>query len=139
MTDDLKDQVAAGAQAHRDGHLDAAAGHYGVALTMARAQGEPLLIAHIARHLGDIYRKNGRNDKAEPLLKEAIAIYRSNLGTKVLDIANALRPLALLYTALGNKHSALELWQEARTFYLAIGINEGVAECDSYLSMSDFK
>lgn len=134
MTDDLNDHVAAGARAHRDGQLDAAARHYGVALAMARAHGDPLLAARIARHLGDIYRKSGLYDEAEPLLKEAIAIYRSSLDTKVLDIANALRPLAILHAELGNERSAQALWREARAFYLAIGIDEGVAECDGYLT-----
>lgn len=133
MADDLRHQVEAGAQAKREGRLDVAADLYRAALASARTHGDPLLTAHIARHLADVYRQNDLNSKAEPLLKEAIAIYRSNLDTKVLDIANALRLLALLHTSLGKKDSAQELWQEARTLYMTINITEGVAECDSYL------
>lgn len=137
LTDDVQLRIAAGAQAKREGRLDVAAEHYAAALSLARSQGHPLLIAHVARHLGDLHRQNGLESKAERLLEEAIAIYRSSLDTKVLDIANALRPLALLRTSLGNKDSAQELWQEARNLYSVVGVAEGVAECDRYLTAPD--
>jgi tetratricopeptide (TPR) repeat protein len=134
MTEELEVQLSAGVQARREGHLDAAAQHYAAALATSRAHGEILHTAHIARHLGDIHRENGLSSEAEPLLKEAVEIYRCNLDTKVLDLANALRPLAMLLDSLGDHRNAVELWQEAKTLYMAIRIAEGVAECDSHLN-----
>jgi len=133
MTEHLEMHLSAGVQARREGRLDAAAQHYAAALVASRAHGEKLRTAHIARHLGDIHRENGLSSEAEPLLKEAIEIYRSNLDTKVLDLANALRPLALLHDSLGDHQSAQELWREARTLYSAIGVADGVSECDNHL------
>ena len=45
MTDDVQLRIAAGAQAKREGRLDVAAEHYAAALSLARSQGHPLLIA----------------------------------------------------------------------------------------------
>jgi tetratricopeptide (TPR) repeat protein len=83
--------------------------------------------------LGDIYRELGKKDEAEPLLKEAVSIYRRSLDTKILDFANALRPLALLYASTGNTKSAQALWLEARTMNSAINVADGVTECDAHL------
>ena len=122
-------------QIERDrGALDAASRHYVAALAVCRDYGHPLLVAHTARHLGDIYRENGMSDQAEPLLKESIALYRSSLDTKVLDLANALRPLALLHVSLGNNEAAGQLWRESRALYSAINVIDGVSECDAHLA-----
>jgi tetratricopeptide (TPR) repeat protein len=136
MAEQLEMHLSAGTQARREGRLDEAAQHYALALIESRAHGEKLRTAHIARHLGDIHRENGLSGEAEPLLKEAVEIYRSSLDTKVLDLANALRPLALLHDSLGDHRSAQELWQEARALYSAIGVADGVSECDSHLNAS---
>lgn len=134
MSDELEAHLAAGAQARGERRLDAATTHYAAALAVARRSGEPLRVAHVARHLGDIHRENGRPGEAAPLLREAVDAYRSSLETKVLDLANALRALALLHASLGEHRPAREAWQEARTLYSAIGIADGVAECDRHLA-----
>jgi hypothetical protein len=133
MTEPLEVLLSAGVQARREGRLDAAAQHYAAALVVSRAHGEKLRTAHIARHLGDIHRESGLGSEAGPLLREAVEIYRCNLDTKVLDLANALRPLALLLDSLGDHRCAHELWQEAKTLYAAIDIADGVSECESHL------
>jgi tetratricopeptide (TPR) repeat protein len=116
------------------GSLDTAQQHYAEALAACRSYGKPLIIAHTARHLGDIYRENGLTEQAEPLLKEAIAIYRQNPNTEVLDLANAIRPLALLRTKQGKDEDARPLWNEALALYSAINISAGVAECSVQLA-----
>ena len=55
------------------------------------------------------------------------------MDTPALELANALRPCALLRERLGDGEAALALWREARELYLAAGIAEGVRECDRHL------
>lgn len=136
MAEPLETHLLAGAQARREGRLAAAAQHYAAALAASRDHGEKAHVAYVARHLGDIHRENGLNSEAELLLEEAVEIYRSRLDTKVLDLANALRPLALLQDSLGDHRSAQALWQEARALYAAIRVTDGVRECDEHLEAS---
>lgn len=115
------------------GARDAAAGYYAEALAVCRAHGDRLLTAHTARHLGDLYCELGRHGEAGALLRESVDIYRNSLETKVLDLANTLRPLALLLGATGDAERARELWLEARMLYAAINVGDGVVECDAQL------
>jgi len=122
-------------QIERDrGRLDQAQKHYAEALTLCRDQGFPLRTASVARHLGDIFRLNGQAQQAESLLSEAISLYRQSLDTKVLDLANAIRPLALFKTAEGDIDGARLLWQEAQILYSAVNVDAGAAECSSQLA-----
>ena len=122
-------------QAERDrGNLAQATRHYADALALCRSQDFPLQTAHISRHLGDIYRESGLVQQAERLLAEAISLYRQNLDTKVLDLANAIRPLALLKTVQGDADSARRLWQEAQILYSAVNVEAGVSECSGHLA-----
>lgn len=121
-------------QIERDrGALDRAQRHYEAALDVSRTLDQPFLVATTARHLGDVYRENGLSERAEPLLAEAVELYRGSLDTKVLDLANAIRPLALLLTSRGDAGAARPLWQEARALYSAINVTAGVSECDANL------
>lgn len=123
-------------QVERDrGHREQSQKHYADALALCRRQGFPLRTAHIARHLGDIYRESGLMQQAEPLLSEAISLYRQDLDTTVLDLANAIRPLALLKATQGDTDDARILWQEAQVLYSAINVEAGVAECSRQLAM----
>lgn len=136
MAEPLEKHSLAGVQARREGRLAAAAEHYAAALAASREHGEKAQVANVARHLGDIHRENGLNSEAKPLLEEALEIYRSRPDTKVLDFANALRPLALLHDSMGDHRSAQALWQEARTLYAAVRVMDGVRECDGHLDVS---
>lgn len=117
--------------------LDSAQRHYVAALNVSRALDDSLLIAGTARHLGDIFREIGLNEQAEPLLTEAISRYRRSLNTKVLDLANALRPLALLLASRGDASAARSLWQEARVLYSAVNVSAGTAECDAQIAKGE--
>ncbi len=134
MAEDLDELLYAGAQARREGRMDVALSAYQRAADQCRERGNALVTAHTIRHLGDIYRELGKTDEAEALLKEAVSIYRSSLDAKILDFANALRPLALLYVSTGNTETARQLWMEARVLYSAINVADGVAECDTHLA-----
>src|SRR5258705_5820955 len=80
---------------------DAALPLYEEAVAICREEGDPLLLAHTVRHLGDIHQEARRTELAEPCYIEAIAIYRSDDHTEPLDLANAIRPLAILTDEAG--------------------------------------
>ena len=91
-------------------------------------------LAHTLRHLGDLNQDAGNWSPAEEYYQQALALYRRDDSATPLDLANALRPLALLRERLGDGASAQALWGEARTLYLAAGVADGVAECERHLS-----
>jgi len=116
-------------QLRRDeGDLDAALAFYLRAEDRARGEGDPLLLAHTVRHIGDVHWDMGDADLAEPCFEEALTLYRDN-DPAPGDLANALRPMAILKQAAGDKAGAYELWVEAGDLYRAAGIEAGVAEC----------
>lgn len=115
------------------GHGDAALGFYEEAVAICRAEGDALAMAHALRHLGDIHQDAERLEQAEPCYVEALAIYRGHEQTPPLDLANALRPLAILKDQKGEVAEALRLWEEARDLYAAVEVREGVEECSSRL------
>ena len=113
---------------------DAALPLYEEAVAICREQDDPLLLAHTVRHVGDIHRDAKRPELAEPCYVEAIAIYRSNALTEVLDLANALRGLAILKDDAGEAEEAKRLWTEARDLYAAGNVQDGVAESSRRLT-----
>ena len=125
-------------QIERDtGRLDAALRHYLEAADVCRDMDDPLLLAHTIRHVGDIHQDAGRHADAEPCYVEALAIYEANPSTGPLDLANALRPAALLMQATDRPEAARKYWSKARKLYAAAGIEAGVEECDSNLAALD--
>lgn len=75
----------------------------------------------------------GRLQEAEPCYHEALAVYRGHETTSTLDLANAIRPLAVLKGATGEVEEARRLWLEAQELYRAVGVNEGIEECSHEL------
>lgn len=106
---------------------------YKLATALARAVGQPLLLAHRVRHLGDAYRRLGRTELAEPAYTEALSIYRQHGDARPLDVANALRGFAILKESVGAREEARRLWQEAHDLYVQVGVPAGVAESASKL------
>jgi hypothetical protein len=53
-----------------------------------------LAYAHTIRHIADIYR--AESNLVEAKHEESLELYGRNLGTKILDLANAVRPYALV-------------------------------------------
>jgi hypothetical protein len=72
--------------------------------------------------------------RAQPLYEEALNAYRGSYETRILDLANTVRPFALLQEAAGNREQARALWEEARVLYGSLRVEEGVAECEAHLS-----
>jgi ribosomal protein S18 acetylase RimI-like enzyme len=122
--------------ASRDGDDAAAASHYAEAVAVARAGGDDRLLAHTVRHEGDVLRRAGRLDEARARYDEALSLYRSLEEPAVLELANALRPMALLLDAVGDPGAAA-VWAEARDLYARAGVAEGVDEADAALGRRD--
>ena len=122
-------------QIERDlGHGDAARPLYEEAVAICRAANDPLQLAHTVRHLGDIHQDGGRLDLAEPCYQEALTIYQGHPRTAPLDLANTVRPFAMLQASLGKTKPAIELWTEARNLYAALNVREGVAESAKHIA-----
>lgn len=105
---------------------------YREAVAIYREVGGPLRLAHTVRHLGDVYFEAGRAELAEPCFKEALELYRGQPDAPPLDLANAIRSMAVLKDSLGE--DARDLWMEARDLYRAEGVEAGVAESKSRLT-----
>jgi tetratricopeptide (TPR) repeat protein len=121
-------------QIERDlGRRETARPLYEEAVALCREDGDAIALAHTVRHLGDIYLDAGDLAHAEPCFNEALALYRSHEHAK-LDLANAIRPLAILKDAVGDVEAARLLWEEARDLYEAASVPQGVAECSARLA-----
>jgi tetratricopeptide (TPR) repeat protein len=118
-------------------HGGAALPLYEEAVAICREESDALLLAHTVRHVGDIHQDAGHSGLAEPCYVEAITIYRNDQQTEPLDLANAIRPLALLKDDAGEIEEAKRLWAEARDLYAAANVREGVAESSRRLARLD--
>ncbi len=115
--------------------LKAALVPYEEAVELCRADVDALMLAHTIRHLADLHQDMQRDDLAEPYYAEALAIYRSDKETSTLDLANAVRPFALLKEHAGAIEEAKQLWAEAKDLYANAEIPAGVRECSRHLSI----
>jgi tetratricopeptide (TPR) repeat protein len=113
---------------------DAARMRYEEAVSILRELDTPLTLAHTIRHLGDIYTKAGRHSLAEQCCEEAVAIYRTHSNASALDVANAIRSLAVVKERLTQLDQARQLWQDAHNRYAALNVVEGTAEAAAHLS-----
>lgn len=118
------------AQIERDlGRSAAAQPRYEEAVEICRRRGDPLPLAHTLRHLGDAYAESGRSAEAGRAFDEALAIYRRQGDASPLDLANALRSVALHREQMEEEAEAAALWREAMGLYEETGIEDGVEEC----------
>jgi tetratricopeptide (TPR) repeat protein len=121
-------------QIERDlGRGDAARPLYEEAVALCREDGDSLMLAHTIRHLGDIHRDAKCLADAEPCYQEALALYRAGTADP-LDLANAIRPFAILKEATGKPDEARPLWEEARELYAAVNVQVAVDECSARLA-----
>jgi tetratricopeptide (TPR) repeat protein len=116
-------------------HREAAIHHYEEAVAIYRAEGDILRLAHAIRHVGDIQREAKCPQLAEPCYDEALALYRSHAGTAPLDLANAIRGLAILKNDARENTDAIALWQEARALYASADVETGVVESTQRLAL----
>ncbi len=122
------------AQIERDrGNSDTALPCYLEAVNVARELDDALVLAHTIRHLADLYQDIGNLDSAESCYIEALAIYRADSRTSPLDLANAIRPMALLMEKFSRINDARKLWEEAGRLYTTAAVDEGIGECQRAL------
>lgn len=122
--------VAALAQLLRDaGEAASAVPLLDEAVTHGRPLSDPHLLAHALRHLGELHLELGHGERALQHLREALDLYRAQPATAPLDLANAVRPLAICLERQGTDDEARILWSEARDLYAGLGIDAGVEEC----------
>src|SRR4051794_1778595 len=133
---DLGDALAQLGQVERcEGNADAAIALYQEAAEIARSEGTPLRLAHRLRHIGDIYGEVGDAERAGLFYGEAMALYRADPAPPAVDLANLLRPLALLSEAQDQTEEARRYWSEARILYAQAGVGAGVDECTRHLEI----
>lgn len=122
------------ANVERDrGEVRAALDLYLEAVPLCRQGDDPLVLAHTARHLGDVLREMGDLEAAGRCYGEALALYRADPDAPPLDVANAVRPAAILCEALGEDDQARALWREAGGLYRRAGVEAGVSESAAHL------
>ena len=122
-----------GYESRKQGNSQAALEHYAKAAELCRDERDVLAYAHNIRHIADIHQSENNLELARPLYEEALAIYRGDLGTKVLDLANTVRPFALLLEKAGNAALAMDFWEEAGNLFASLRIEEGVLECKRHI------
>ena len=115
------------------GNTGAALVLYTEALAHLREAGDPLAIAHTARHVGDIHLDRRELSAAEPHLREALELYRADLRTRPLELANALLSLASLETDLDHRPAARALLEEALDLYTSLNVRGGMDDCTNRL------
>jgi hypothetical protein len=59
-----------------------------------------------------------------------LAIYRNHRDTSPLELANAIRGVAILNGDLGRREQAQALWKEARDLYASVQVDAGVEESE---------
>jgi tetratricopeptide (TPR) repeat protein len=102
---------------------------YEEAVLLYRGVDEPLALAHTIRHLGDVYHEQGRPDLAEPCYHEALGLYRTHDKGSSLDLANAIRSLAVL-----RWEQTKTLWAEVKDLYTSLSIEAGIKESTARVS-----
>ena len=83
---------------------------------------DTLAVAHSVRHVGDILYEARRFQEAEVCYDEALALYDGESQTPPLDLANAIRSLAVLKDEIGELLAAKILWSRARDLYESVGV-----------------
>jgi peptide-methionine (S)-S-oxide reductase len=131
MSEAADDLVRRAYEARRQDRLSEARRLFIDAAAAYQAAGETLRAAHAIRHAGDTYFDEGRLDQAEPCYAEALDLYRCHGNPPLLDLANAVRSMALLEEATGAIAEAVALWKEAGDLYRSVNVVEGVAESAS--------
>jgi tetratricopeptide (TPR) repeat protein len=134
MTDAIQTELDAAQRARADSDLVTARNGYARAAALARETNKPLLRAFALRHLSEIDLQANRPAEAMAHAEQALALYRRHGQETSLDAANALRLIALALEGLRRSPAAAKAWTEARTLYVALGVEAGVEESDAHLA-----
>ncbi len=107
------------------------------AIALLRQAGDGVALAHALRRAGDIFLDQGDLDRAAAALAEAFVLYEAAADAPEIDIADAVRSVALLAEALGEPQQALMMWQDARERYAGSRCDEGapgMAEANAHIA-----
>lgn len=85
----------------------------GATRVRSELRNQPEEQARLLNQIGDIYRKLGRHDRAEPLLREALEIRRRIHGNEHIDVTASLNSLGSLLQYQGKYTEAEPLLREA--------------------------
>jgi tetratricopeptide (TPR) repeat protein len=123
------------AQVDQDaGRLDVATQRYAQAAEVCRRRPVSPRLPHVLRHLGMLQFRARNLLAAISCCEEAVEIRRSEPSTPPLEMANTLRPLALIRETEGRRAEAAALWKEASSLYAAAGVESGVEESRTRLA-----
>jgi tetratricopeptide (TPR) repeat protein len=123
------------AQVDQDaGRLDVATQRYAQAAEFCRRPPPSPRLAHVLRHLGMLQFRARNLLAAISCCEEAVELRRGEEGCPPLELANTLRPLALIREAEGRDSEAAALWEEASSLYAAAGVESGVRESQARLA-----
>ena len=128
MGDPIEVALRDARQKQRDGQETGAELVYAEAAELARSKGDRTALAYALRHMSDLARARGAFSKAWHDASEAAALYRQS--SDKLGLANATRLQAL---SAADPNDARAFWQQARDLYSHLGVEAGVAECESRL------
>ncbi len=142
---DLAHALTRRAQIERDmGKHDAALRDQEEALSLYREMANQNALPHVIRHLADILQDAGRHEEAAPYYREMLVLYSSRNDVPPLEIANAMRSVALHAEYAGDTAEARRLWRDVRERYAAldelfhrltgVATNPGVIESDKHLA-----
>jgi tetratricopeptide (TPR) repeat protein len=128
------DCVIEAKSARRQGRLSDATALYEEAAQSFQAEDQPARWAHALRHAAEFALRAG--DSVTGLREAQIVVeYYRGAPPTTLEMANALRVMALAEAAAGEKDSAMEHWSEARVLYRDAGIADGVLEADRHVAL----
>lgn len=123
------------AQVDQDaGRLDVATQRYAQAAEHCRRPPVSPRLPHVLRHLGMLQFRARNLLAAISCCEEAVELRRREPDTPPLEMANTLRPLALIRESEGRKADAVKLWKEASALYARAGVESGVQESRSHLA-----
>jgi tetratricopeptide (TPR) repeat protein len=128
------DCVIEAKSARRQGRLSDATALYEEAAQSFQAEDQPARWAHALRHAAEFALRAG--DSVTGLREAQIVVeYYRGAPPTTLEMANALRVMALAETAAGERDRAMEHWGEARLLYRDAGIADGVLEADRHVAL----
>ncbi|HUU33382.1 MAG TPA: tetratricopeptide repeat protein [Vicinamibacterales bacterium] len=132
---DLVTTLAGMAQLHRDAaDFASALPLYEEAVVHAQQLRNPTVLARALRHLGEVHLELRQFERAQQHLRDAIDLYRLEPDAPPLELANAVRPLAICLERQGAVDESRRFWTEARDLYASLGIEPGVTECEAGLA-----
>jgi tetratricopeptide (TPR) repeat protein len=123
------DCVIEAKSARRQGRLSDATALYEEAAESFQAEQQPARWAHALRHAAEFAVRAGDCATGLREARSDVQNYRSSQPS-MLEMANALRVLAIAEMAAGERDSAVSHWSEARGLYMDAGVADGVVEAE---------